>query len=182
MEPVTIITGIMKNWDFLLPILVLAGIVITHLVKLVYGAFQPIHNMQVIILQKYKKRFPEFSELKAKLDELDKLAEREKLPNVYELRLSFPAFNAFVDHIEGKYHMKIVELMIAFPTMKELLIVEDDSYYVCWSKVRDLFVSLFPREKLSEFDINESDIEIMQHRVGTHIGTKGWHVLPSFPH
>ena len=45
------ITGLMKNWDFLLPIIALALIVIRELIKIVYGAFQPMYNLQMTILR-----------------------------------------------------------------------------------------------------------------------------------
>ena len=40
------IIGIMKNWDSLLPKLVLVGIAFSYLVKLLFGAYQPLHDLQ----------------------------------------------------------------------------------------------------------------------------------------
>ena len=48
------ITGLMKNWNFLLPIIVLIIIVVSHWIRLVYGAFKPMHRLQVIIFNQCK--------------------------------------------------------------------------------------------------------------------------------
>ena len=56
------IIGIMKNWDLLLPIFVLAGIAFSYLVKLVFGAYQPLHKLQSEIYKIHQKMSPEFKE------------------------------------------------------------------------------------------------------------------------
>ena len=45
------ITGLMKNWDYLLPIIALVLIGISHFIKIVYGAFRPMYNLQMTILR-----------------------------------------------------------------------------------------------------------------------------------
>ena len=48
------IIGLMKNWDFLLPILVLVLIAIAQMINLLYCAFQPMHKLQVTVFDQCK--------------------------------------------------------------------------------------------------------------------------------
>ena len=67
------IIGIMKNWDLLLPMFVIVGIAFSYLVKLAFGAYQPLHDLQKVIYEKYQKMLPEFKDLRAKFEQLNHL-------------------------------------------------------------------------------------------------------------
>ena len=48
------IIGLMKNWDFLLPVLILVLIAIAQIINLIYCAFQPMHKLQVTVFDQCK--------------------------------------------------------------------------------------------------------------------------------
>ena len=141
------ITGIMKNWEIILPILVLAGIVIFQFVKLVYDAFEPLHKMQVIIYQEYQKKLSDFNKLKAKFEELDDQIDQNGLrfPNFKELILRFPKLNSFIEIRDGHHFLTIPninELLAVFPDLKGLILNKDGSLFF---SVPKLVLSVFEK-------------------------------------
>ena len=141
------ITGIMKNWETILPILVFAGIVIFQFVKLVYEAFEPLHKMQVIIYQEYQKKLSDFNKLKAKFEELDDQIDQNGLrfPNFKELILRFPKLNSFIEIRDGHHFLTIPninELLAVFPDLKGLILNKHGSLFF---SVPKLVLSVFEK-------------------------------------
>ena len=129
------ITGIMKNWDFLLPIFVLVGIVVSRFIKLIYGAFQPLHDLQVVIYKTYQKMSPEFKQVRAKFEQLVELKKYDNIRfrDVNEKLLGFPKLNSFIEQNNGNHYIrlpKIYEWMAVFPGLKDLLKFEDGHLFL----------------------------------------------------
>ena len=128
------IVGIMKNWDSLLPKLVLVGIAFSFLVKLLFGAYQPLHDLQREIYKIHQKMSPEFKELKEKFEQLNDLIKdgRVGFPDVNELLIGFPKLNSFIEQKDGNHYIrlpKIYEWMAVFPSLKDLLTFKDGNFF-----------------------------------------------------
>ena len=123
------ITGIMKNWDFLLPIFVLVGIVVSRFIKLIYGAFQPIHDLQVVIYHTYQKMLPKFKELRANFEQLIDLIRDDRLSDVTELSKGFLTFKPFIENNNVR-RPKISELIAAFPYLKEFIKIRNGNFFL----------------------------------------------------
>ena len=127
------ITGIMKNWDFLLPIFVLVGIVVSRFVKLVYGAFQPIHDLQVVIYQTYQKMLPKFKDVRSKFEQLYNLIKNDQLSHVTELSKGFQIFKPFTENNNKNHYVrlpKINDFIATFPHLKEFIILRNGNFFL----------------------------------------------------
>ena len=56
--------GLMKHWDFHFPILVLAFIFMFHFIKLVQNAFHSLRQLELLIFNEYRSRYPDFDDPK----------------------------------------------------------------------------------------------------------------------
>ena len=157
------ITGIFKNWGVLLPYLVLVGIAVAHFIKLVYRAFQPLHDMEVIIFQKHQNKLAEFKELKAKFKQLDDLNVQDdqtkrkhvRFPMLNELMIIFPKLKPYIKQKYENHYIRLPEeneLIAMFPQLNELLKFKDGSTYLSVKELIELVVSIFEKQILIKGD------------------------------
>ena len=130
------ITGIMKNWDSLLPILLFLGILINHLVKFVNVVREPGHDLHIMMYQTYQKISPEFKEIREKFEQLNSLKQRGhiRFQDVVELLIGFPKLNPFIEQKYGNYYIgfpKLYEWMELFPCLKRFITFKDGSFFLC---------------------------------------------------
>ena len=132
------ITGLMKNWDLLLPVLILGGTVFSHSVKLVYGALQPRHDLHMEIYNTYQKMSPDFKKLREKVEQLNDLIKEKTFPDVNGLLIGFPKLNSFIEQKNYKQYIRrpaIFDLYLIFPSLKGFLTFENSDFFLCVQEI-----------------------------------------------